>query len=256
MVRHANDVDSQAHIDSLLFASHERVRSAIGQVDDLVPIAKGPRVDMNGLPSHHSKFGRPEIVPERVIGARGAEINNPARGLSACRTGSKYFLSIASEASLAIKISVTPTKIGRQSRQGHSVAGSPRHLRAPLWLMPSTSSASRLRYTPYLLLPHLYHDVPRDLAALLRLVRLHDALERKARADLVEQPPGLAEPQHVGHPLVLGTLGHRVDEHGPNGHVLRHQRIERQLRLALAHRRVRRDRPPPRPSARGSPSRH
>src|SRR6266542_7069272 len=50
---------------------------------------------------------------------------------------------------------------------------------------------------PYLLLPHLYHDVPRDLAALLRLVRLHNALGRRARADHVREAPGLPEPPHI-----------------------------------------------------------
>src|SRR5438477_3793389 len=60
----------------------------------------------------------------------------------------------------------------------------------------STTLCRTARAKGGLLLPHLHDDVPRDLAALPRRARLHDALERKARADHVEQPPGLAEPQH------------------------------------------------------------
>src|SRR5258708_3666319 len=87
-------------------------------------------------------------------------------------------------------------------------------------LLPSGSNRSRID-VPRAIVHFLRQRerrglfLPRDLAALLRLVCLHDALERKARADHVEQAPGLAEAQHVGRPLVLGALGHRVDEHGP-----------------------------------------
>src|SRR5262245_37526695 len=69
-------------------------------------------------------------------------------------------------------------------------------------------------------------------------MRLDDPVERESRADLVNEAPGLAQTHNVPGRLVLGSAGHRVDQHWPDRGVLGHQRVEGQFGFGVTHRGV------------------
>src|SRR3989441_7767869 len=75
---HADDVERDADVDSLLLSRKEGVPGAVGKFHGLVPVAKRPAVDVDALPADRPELPFPEAMPELVVGG----VRNPGVELS------------------------------------------------------------------------------------------------------------------------------------------------------------------------------